>query len=189
MDSNGFESVEHAIDRVNAVVYGMIDRDSPEMRAIRESITELSRMLGGERSASISLRLTISDRLQARVLPIDVLTFASDRGEDAYDATEESSPQRYRVQGAEYVVPRDRCPRCWQSWTHKFQNPECPGCRLRLGTDCMVIVDDDQCPQCEDGILSVDAPVCDECGFAMGAESVEWRQPPSAVEAHGGLPQ
>jgi hypothetical protein len=53
----------------------------------------------------------------------------------------------------------------------------------------MVIVDDDQCPQCEDGIISVAAPVCDECGFAMGAESVEWQQPPSAVEARDGLPQ
>ena len=83
----------------------MIDRDSEEMRAIRKSIAELSRGLGGERSPSISLRLTINDRIQARVLPIDILTFTSDRGEEPYDATEDSSPQRYRLQEVECVVP------------------------------------------------------------------------------------
>ena len=98
MDSNGFESVEMAIDRIDAVVYGMIERDAPEMRAIRDSIAELSRTLGGERSVSISLRLTINDRVRARLLPADALTFTSDRGESPYDATEERSPQRYRVQ-------------------------------------------------------------------------------------------
>jgi hypothetical protein len=189
MDSNGFESVELAIDRIDAVVRGMIDRDSPEMRAIRDSIAELSRKLGSEQYASISLRLTISDRIQARVLPIDILTFTSDRGEEAYDATEECSPQQYRVQEVECVVPHDRCPRCWEGWTHKFQNTECPNCRLRLGTDCTVIVKDDQCPQCEDGIISTDTPVCGECGFALDPEYVEWQQIPPSIDSHRGSPQ
>jgi hypothetical protein len=189
MDTNGFESVELAIDRIDAVVYSMIDHDSPEMRAIRDSITELSRSLGGERSASISLRLTIKDRTQARVLPIEILTFTSDRGEDAYDATEESSPQRYRIQEVECVVPRDRCPRCWKGWDHKFQNTECPHCRLRLGADCTVIVEDDQCPECEDGIIAADTLVCGECGFATNVESVEWQQIPSSTDSHRRSPQ
>jgi hypothetical protein len=184
MDSNGFESVELAIGRIDAVVYGMIDRDSPEMRAIRDSIAELSRSLGGDRSASISLRLTINDRIQARVLPIDILTFTSDRGEDAYDATEESSSQRYRVQEVDCVVPRDRCPRCWRGWVHKFQNTECPHCRLRLGTDCTVIVEDDQCPQCEDGAVAADLRVCGECGFEVNAACVEWKPIPSSSDSH-----
>ena len=42
MDSNGFESVEMAIDRIDAVVYGMIGRYKPDMRVIRDSIGELS---------------------------------------------------------------------------------------------------------------------------------------------------
>ena len=182
MDSNGFESVEQAIDRIDAVVYGMIDRDSEEMRAIRKSIAELSRGLGGERSPSISLRLTINDRIQARVLPIDILTFTSDRGEEPYDATEDSSPQRYRLQEVECVVPRDRCPRCWQAWPHKFQHPQCPHCHLRLGTACTVIVEDEQYPQCEDGTISSDAPVCEDCGFAPDKEGVECPQLPSCID-------
>ncbi len=189
MDSNGFESVEMAIDRIDAVVYGMIERDVPEMRAIRDSIAELSRTLGGERSVSISLQLTINDRVQPRLLPVDVLTFTSDRGEDAYDATEERSPQRYRVQELECVVPRDRCPRCWEGWTHKFQNTECPHCQLRLGEGCTVIVEDDQCPQCEDGVISGDSLVCGECGLAITAERIEWQPLPSPLGPHCWFPE
>lgn len=187
MDANAFQSVEVAIDRIDAVVYGMIDRDSPDMRAIREAVAELSRKLGGERSASIGLRLIVNDRTQARQLPIDILTFTSDRGEEAYDSTEECSSQRYRVETEQCVVPRDRCPRCWKDWAHKFQNTECPHCRLRLGADCMVIAEDDQCPQCEDGVISGDALNCGECGFSLDAGCVERQQIRSAIDSHRGL--
>jgi len=186
MDSNGFESVQQAIDRIDAVVYKMIERDSEEMRAIRKSIGELSRMLGGESSASISLRLTVNDRLQCRVLPIDILTFASDRGEEPYDATAESSPQRYRVEGVECIVPCDRCPRCWEAWPHKFQHPQCSRCRLQLGTECTVIVEGEQCPQCEDGTISAGTRVCEECGFTLDTQYVEYREGSSCMDSHQG---
>lgn len=174
MGPNGFESVQQAIDKIDAIVHQMIDRDTEEMRMIQASIRELGQKLGGDYSASISLCLTVKDQFRTRELPFDILTFTSDRGEEPYDSTEESSPQRYVIGDAECVVPRDRCPRCWQSWPHKFQHPYCPHCDLKLGNECTVIVESEECPQCEDGTVSVERPVCDECGHEVDLRSIVW---------------
>ena len=42
-----------------------------------------------------------------------------------------------------------------------------------------MIVEDEQYPQCEDGTISSDAPVCEDCGFAPDTEGVECRPLPA----------
>lgn len=171
MDPNGFESVQQAVEKIDAVVHRIIEKAPAATEAIQKALHALGKALGSSHSVSIGLRLVVTDRLQSRELPIEILTLTSDRGEKPYDSTEESEPQRYLTGDVACVVPRDRCPRCWQSWAHKFQHPRCPHCGLALGIGCEVVIENDQCPQCDDGTVTTDHPICEECGFSMDLQN------------------
>lgn len=175
MDSNGFEALQQAIDRCDAVVHEMIERDAEEMRALRDAVRQLAATLGGGLTAKLSLTMRVVDRRGGRELPWEIVAFASDGGGYAYDATEDCIPQRYEVNDTASIVPRDRCPRCWQSWPRKSEQPQCSHCGLTLGQDCTIIVEHGACPQCEDGSVSDDTPVCTECDYQVVHQHVAWR--------------
>ena len=175
MDSDGFEALQQALDRCDAVIHGMIERDAEEMLALRDAVRQLAGALGGGFTAKLTLTMSLVDRRGGRELPWEVAAFASDSGGQTYDATDDCSPQRYEVNSCTSVVPRDRCPRCWQSWPRKSEQPKCSHCGLALGQDCTIILEHGACPQCEDGSVSDDAPVCTECGYRVVHQHVAWR--------------
>src|SRR5271157_3847518 len=99
---------------------------------------------------------------------------SADFGEEPHRISGDSTPQRYVVEEGIQVVPHDRCPRCWEVWDFKFQNPTCSHCGAALGTDCKVLLDKDKCPWCQEGKVTVAEPRCDKCGFVVDPQVTVW---------------
>jgi hypothetical protein len=57
---------------------------------------------------------------------------------------------------------------------NKFENHCCEHCGTTLGKDCKVLLDTDTCPHCEEGRVSMRAPVCDHCGYEVDLTMVTW---------------
>ena len=57
---------------------------------------------------------------------------------------------------------------------NKFENHSCEHCGTTLGQDCKVLLDSDTCPHCEEGRVSMRAPLCDHCGYEVDLTMVTW---------------
>jgi hypothetical protein len=78
------------------------------------------------------------------------------------------------VEGDIEVVPHDRCPKCYGVWDFKLTNPSCLECGATLGREVKLLLDSDVCPYCEEGKVSMTAPVCDKCGQRIDPGIVVW---------------
>ncbi|MEK6235548.1 MAG: hypothetical protein N2C14_12640, partial [Planctomycetales bacterium] len=68
----------------------------------------------------------------------------------------------------------DRCPKCWETWDFKWDNPACSHCDAELGENCKILLDNDVCPNCEKGKVSLDNPQCDQCAHEANTRFIEW---------------
>ena len=50
----------------------------------------------------------------------------------------------------------------------------CPNCDYEIGNEVKLLLDDDHCPHCERGKLSMDDPTCDECGMTFDPQIIAW---------------
>jgi len=85
-----------------------------------------------------------------------------------------SSLRTYIFKGDVIRVPNDICPNCWKDWDFKFRNNECECCGIVLGKELKILLDDDVCPFCEEGCVSVANPECDECDFVVDLNKILW---------------
>ncbi len=56
----------------------------------------------------------------------------------------------------------------------KLNHPSCSGCGATMGQDVKLLLDTDVCPFCEEGKVSLIAPVCDKCGQRIDPGIVVW---------------
>jgi hypothetical protein len=169
MDPAVFESVEPLLDEIAEVAdrqLGMAD--------LRRLLEELGKTLGKGYSVSVNLIVDVFDQGRERSLPLLTTGLATSEGQEPYRTWGDSSPQRYVVEEGIRVVPHDRCPRCWKEWDFKFLQPTCPHCGTTLGKDCRVLLDTDECPNCQEGRVTVSDPRCHECGFVVEPNRVIW---------------
>jgi predicted RNA-binding Zn-ribbon protein involved in translation (DUF1610 family) len=169
MDPAVFESVEPLLDEIAEVADRQLG--TADFRRLLEG---LGKALGEGYTISVNLTVEVSDQGRGRSLPLLNTGLATSQGQEPYRTWGDSSPQRYVVGEGIRVVPHDRCPACWKEWDFKFQQPTCPHCGTTLGKDCRVLLDTDECPNCQEGEVTVSDPRCDECGFVADPNTVIW---------------
>jgi len=130
---------------------------------------------------SLDILLNVFDPERSETLPLLTTGLAASGQEEPYVAHGDSTPCRYIVDGEICEVPHDRCPHCWGSWSFKIGHPvateethTCPGCGYELGKELKLMLDNDRCPHCEKGELSMDDPTCSRCGLEIDPRLVAW---------------
>ena len=109
--------------------------------------------------------------------PIDsllTLGLSTSEGKPPFKIYGDSTPQKYVVNGEIQVVPHDRCPHCYGVWDFKLNHLSCTECGATMGQEVKLLLDTDVCPFCEEGKVSLTAPVCEKCGHQIDPSVVVW---------------
>ncbi len=125
-------------------------------------------------SVSFDITVNVYDTDREKGLSLLTTGINTSIGHEPYRHHGDSSPQKYLVDGQMCTVPDDFCPHCWGDWVFKFKHPLCPDCGYELGKQVMYLLDNDVCPHCQEGTITIDSPTCDECGFEVDKKKVVW---------------
>lgn len=169
MDPATFNAVEPLLDQIADVVEQHLA--TPELHRL---LSELSKVVGEGKSANLLFTVDLCDDKRQQAVPLLTTGLSAFMGKEPFRTWGDSSPQRYVIPDGIEVVPNDRCLICWGGWDFKFQNPTCKDCGARLGKECKVLLDTDQCPWCEKGTMSMAQPKCDQCGFVVDPRLAVW---------------
>jgi hypothetical protein len=174
MDPELFSRIGPFAEDLAAFLEEMITLNTDEAKQVRYSLQEISSALGKGVSVTLAINVHAVTHAERRTLPLVQLALSYEDGGAPRLAVEDGSPQRYLVSNAIQVVPQSVCPVCWGRWTDKFENPSCPHCGTTLGKDCKVLLDSDQCPRCGFGEVTMQTPLCDDCGYEIDVSKVSW---------------
>ena len=154
---------------------------SSDADALKQIVKRAVEILPEGYSISLDITLNVFDSERGNVLPLSDTSWTASKSEEPHIAYGDCTPCRYLVDGEICEVPHDRCPNCWAGWNFKIGTPdaapetlECPCCGYELGEQIKLMLDDDRCPYCEKGKLSMANPTCDQCGLAIAARIVAW---------------
>jgi len=125
-------------------------------------------------SVCFDIRMNVFDTKREKGLSLLNTGFNAHKGDDPYRHYGDASAQRYLVDGEMCMVPEDYCPHCWGDWGFKFKNTSCAECGYELGKEVKYLLDDDLCPYCQNGKLTIDNPTCDKCGYMIDKDKVVW---------------
>lgn len=174
MDPEKFSKIGPFAEDLAVFLEDMITDDTDEAKQIRYSLQEISSAFGKGVPVTLSITVCADSHAERRMLPLVQLALLCEDGSSPRLLVEDGSPQRFLLAGAIQVVPRSQCPSCWGRWTEKFENPSCPHCATKLGKGCKVLLDSDQCPRCGFGNVTMEEPVCDDCGYEVDVSKVSW---------------
>ena len=154
---------------------------SPEATDMKSALKQAAALLPDGYSVSLDIRMEVFDPERGEVLPLLTMGLATSGKSDPYLTHGDSSPTRYVVDGDICEVPHDRCPHCWALWDFKLLpggnaagNNHCDSCGYGLGKEVKLLLDQDTCPYCEQGKLSMADPVCSRCGLTIDPGFVAW---------------
>ena len=140
-------------------------------------------MQGQDPSVSLNVKMKVElvhkDRENAMRLSSMGFT-ASGTGEEARTAPAEiqfdgATIQTYQVLGNLHRAPHNVCPNCWSPWEDKMEVLRCAHCRAEMGVDVFAVVENGLCPNCEQGTVSTEKPLCEKCGRKIDPSCVVWR--------------
>jgi hypothetical protein len=172
MDQTTFQAAEPLLDEIAEIVDHTLNTE--ELAPLHRALTRLANAIGDRYSIALDVNVQVFDRNSERTLPLLSTGLSASADQEPYRTWGDSSPQRYIVNGQIQVVPHDRCPRCWEVWDFKFNSRSCSHCGLALGEHCKVLLDNDVCPHCEKGKVSLSSPTCDRCGYKVDLGVVTW---------------
>ena len=171
MKDSDFSIVDKIADIANDKFAKLLERG--DLDTIKKVIEEAVIKLPEGYSLDFNVGVSVFDPNRQNNLPILKTGLTCSEGE-AYEFSSDSSPQKYLVDGEMCIVPHDHCPHCWGEWDFKFKNPICLDCEYEMGVQVKYLLDDDVCPWCEEGKVSLDNPVCDSCGQEVNTDWVVW---------------
>ncbi len=169
MDADKMKAIESLLDQIGEVADQQLAAPS-----LNRLLTELSSLLGDGLSANVTLTVDVSDPAKRTSLPLHTTGLTAFPGGTPFRTWDDPSWQRYVVKQGIVCVPHDRCPQCWQPWDFRLEASRCDHCDLELGDDCRVLVDNDECPWCNDGKVTASSPRCSRCGTEMDRRKVAW---------------
>jgi hypothetical protein len=172
MDRSTFESADLIVDEIAEKLDELLD--SNEFSAIRLALVRLSETVGSSYSVNLNVCVDVFDAERSHALPVLNVGLSTSRGETPYRTFVDSTPQKYVVDGEIQVVPHDRCPKCYGMWDFKLNHPSCSECGATLGREVKLLLDNDLCPFCEEGKVSMSSPVCAKCGQRIDPSIVVW---------------
>ena len=148
--------------------------ESENFKAVRQALQEASASLPEGMSLTINCRVEAFDRDRGNPLRLLETGITTSGGEPPYRCSGDSTIQRYVVDGEICEVPHDQCPACWGDWDFKNRHRSCLECGITLGKEIKILLDSDNCPHCEKGKVSVNSPVCQQCGYEVDMDCVTW---------------
>jgi Double zinc ribbon len=172
MDKKTFETIDPMVDEIDEVANELLESDATDK--LRKLLTELNKALGSRYLVELHLNVDVYDTEKERGLPVLQTGLAGFDEGKPFPVSNDSTPQRYIVDGEMRIVPHDRCPRCWREWDFKFQHPTCFHCGASLGKEVRILLDTDVCPNCEQGKVSMSQPRCNNCGYEVDLSRVTW---------------
>ncbi len=141
MDPEQFVAMQPLLDKIAEII-----DDQLASQQLRDLVGELGSVVGNGQIASLTIGVEVFDEDREFSLPLLTTGLSAFPGKEPSRTWGDSSPQRYVVDEGIQVVLHDRCPRCWQVWDFKLQNPTCPHCSTTTGDTCKVLLDSDECP-------------------------------------------
>jgi hypothetical protein len=171
MDKATFEIADPIVDKIADAVTELLESQTQELRT---RLTQRGNAIGSRYAVSLDVSVGVFDREQERSLPLLQTGLAGFEKEKPYQTWGDSTPQRYVVGGQMLIVPHDRCPKCWEVWDFKFKHPTCGHCGATMGEEVKLLLDNDVCPFCEKGKVSMSMPICDQCGYHVDPDTVTW---------------
>ena len=172
MDRSTFESADPILDEMGAMLDELLDSD--QFSAVRLLLAHLCETVGPRYSVNLNVSVDVFDAERSNALPLLTLGLSTSEGKPPFKIYGDSTPQKYVVNGEIQVVPHDRCPHCYGVWDFKLNHPSCSECGATMGKEVQLLLDTDVCPFCEEGKVSLTAPVCDKCGHRIDPSVVVW---------------
>ena len=174
MNPDKYSQIAPYLEDLATLLEEMLMDDNEQAKRVRHSLQEIGKALGTEYSVDLNVIVQAFVSREAKSLPLVELGLSSNNGESPFMQSSDCSVHRYIVDGTIHAVPHDRCPKCWEYWMNKFENPACEHCGTILGGNCKLLLDADTCPHCEMGQVSMRNPVCDSCGYEVDLKMVTW---------------
>ena len=172
MKDNEFKILDELADAVNDKVDSLAE--SGQFDELLKKLQEATGKLPESFSVSFDIQLNVFDENKEKMVPILRTGFATSQEKEPYRHFADTSEQKYMVDGEMCIIPDDYCPNCWSEWDFKFKFPTCPICDYELGNQVKYLLDDDICPMCDEGKVSINNPVCDKCGYEVDKDKVVW---------------
>ena len=172
MDRATFESADPILDEIGAKLNEILDSD--QFAAFRTLLARLGEAVGSRYSVDLTVGVEVFDLERSHALPLLTIGVSSCKGETPHKTRRDATRQKYVVEGEIQVVPHNHCPLCYGVWDFKFKNHSCSECGATLGKEVKLLLDHDLCPFCEEGKVSLTAPVCNKCGQRVDPRVVVW---------------
>jgi hypothetical protein len=172
MEPESWAVADEKCDEIAGLIDGLFESD--QLKPVRDKLNELNALLNKRYSLNLTCVLDVFDSEREHALPLLRTGLSTTPEGEVYRTWNDSSSQRYVVDGNMQVVPHDCCPKCWGQWDFKWMHPACEQCDAELGKNCKILLDSDVCPNCEKGKVSVVRPVCEKCGFSVDPSWVVW---------------
>ena len=122
-------------------------------------------------SLSLNIDFSVFDNEKEKEIKLLQTGLTTSEGEP-YQHSADTSPLKYMVDGEMCIVPEEFCPHCWGEWQFKFKHTTCPECGYELGNQVKYLLDDDTCPYCQEGTVTINNPVCDSCEEEVDPQKV-----------------
>lgn len=166
-------------DRVKTLATDLLM--GPHAEALRAELRDAATFSPSRFGIHLDVTLTVYDRERGNGLQLTSLTLESGDGETPEVVSANSAAIRYLVNGDVHELPGDRCPNCWGVWKYKLGIPgqlapstACEQCGFELGKEVRVLLDDNSCPICGVGTVSIDSATCGNCEFTVNPNFVRW---------------
>jgi len=172
LDQDKFQAADPILDEIAEVLDRLLE--SPEGNELKSQLQKLSDVCRGSYSVNFSFLVDVFDGERENSLPLLSNGLSAMDGQDPFRTYADSSPHRYIGDREIQVVPHDRCPKCWNVWDFKLQNPKSGSCGAEMGKSCKLLLDTDVCPNCEEGKITASDPKRPKCGFEVDPALVAW---------------
>jgi hypothetical protein len=172
MDRSTFETANPILDEIAEKLDELLDSD--EFSAVRLALARLSETVGSRYSVNLNVCVDVFDVERSHALPLLNVGLSTSNGSTPYKTFGDSTAQKYVVDGEIQVVTHDRCPKCYGVWDFKLKHPSCSECGATLGREVKLLLDNDVCPFCEEGEVSMSVPTCAKCGQRIDPGVVVW---------------
>lgn len=172
MKQSEFAALKSLVDDASTKAEEWLQSES--LFELRAALEKASASLSDAYQVTLDVTLGVFDDERDRTIDLVKLGWCFDNESPPYEASSASTPHRYLVDGKVYEVPHEYCPHCWSAWIMKFDQPVCPTCRYEMGKQIMQLLDNNLCPFCEQGEISLANPKCQKCENEVNPAFVAW---------------
>ena len=171
MKQSEFRQLEPTVDDIQDIIDEMIN--TGHFNEIQKLLTEVIGELPDSYSVSLNIDFSVFDNEREKGIKLLQTGLTTSEGEP-YQHSADTTPLKYMVDGEMCIVPEEFCPNCWGEWQFKFKHTTCHECGYELGKQIKYLLDDDTCPYCLEGEVTINNPVCEHCGEEVDPQKVVW---------------